>query len=476
MQFVSTLFLLFFLVVFIGFWVLRKWPFFRNLWLLGASFVFYATWSTEYLLLLVGVCIGTYIFGRLLSSFRLRRYKKAILVVGLMLLLGVLGVFKYYEFFRASSVEFLAMFGLNAELPLIRLLMPIGLSFYLFRAISYLVDCYTRKVAERYSILEVGLYVAFFPQVLSGPIMRAGQFVSQVREKVSMGALQWERALTSILAGLFKKVVIASYLQTVIIDDFFAVPHNSSGLVAGLAILSYAFQIYMDFSGYTDIAVGLGLLLGVESPANFNHPYVSRSPSEFWNRWHITLSTWLRDYLYIPLGGSRKGPIRKYFNLMVTMLLGGLWHGAGWQFIAWGGLHGIGLVITHAVEGLLQKFNRPIAGVFKWIGNFTGWLLTFMFASCVWVFFRASSLENALDVFRTLLAGGMPKHGVELYVIITIVACLILQFVGGWLRQKYEWLLRIFPLLFKLILLTATAVAILKLGPDIVPPFIYFKF
>lgn len=476
MHFVSTFFLLFFLVVFVVSLLLRKQPTVRSIWLLAASLVFYATWSADLLWILIAVCVITYAFGRLLSSFRLRRYKKAVLIIGLVLLVGVLGVFKYYEFFRSSSIELLSMFGINAELPLVRLLTPIGLSFFVFRSISYLVDCYTRRVAERYSLLDVSLYISFFPQVLSGPIMRANQFVTQIREKVSERAIDWESALTSIVAGLFKKVVIASYLQSAIVDDFFAVPANSTGLVAILAIVAYSFQIYMDFSGYTDIAIGLSQLLGVRSPQNFDHPYTAKSPVEFWRRWHITLSSWLKDYLYIPLGGNRKGVARKYINLIITMLLGGLWHGAGWQFVVWGGLHGVGLVISHALEGVAVRLKRPMDGVFKAFFAFSGWLTTFVFVSFIWVFFRADSLENAIGVFRTLFAGGIPKHGVEVYVLIVIAACLILQFVGGWFRQKYELLLRIFPFVFKLALISATAIVLLKLGPEIVPPFIYFKF
>lgn len=483
MQFVSTLFLLFFVLVFVGFWLLRRWPFPRNLWLLGASLVFYATWSLDFFWILLGVIAVTYLFGRLTLSYRLRRYKNLLLIIGLALLLGALGLFKYYEFFRASTVEFLGLFGLNAELPLVRLLMPVGLSFYVFRAISYLVDCFKRKVSVRYSPIAIALYIAFFPQVLSGPIMRAEEFVVQTREVASEARINWEGAMTKILAGLFKKVVIASYLQTTIVDDFFAVPQNASGLVAGVAILAYTFQIYMDFSGYTDIAIGLSELLGIRSPINFSQPYCSISPGEFWKRWHITLSSWLRDYLYIPLGGNRKGKLRKYLNLMITMLLGGLWHGAGWQFIAWGGFHGLGLIVTHVVEDIGEKLglakDSAKAGLkvlTKWILKPIAWAFTFVFVACVWVFFRASSFSNAIEVFKAFFRGGLPKHGIELYLLITIMACFVLQFIGPWLRQKYETLLKWSPLFLKLIVLTATAIIILKIGPDIVPPFIYFKF
>lgn len=479
----SVLFLLFFVVVFIGFWALRKHPFLRSIWLLGASFVFYATWSTDFLWILLVICAVTYSFGRLVLSFRLRRYKKWFLIAGLILLVGTLGIFKYYEFFRASTVELLAVFGMNAELPLVRLILPVGLSFYVFRAVSYVIDCYKRKGEARFNLVEVSLYISFFPQILSGPIMRADEFISQARRAVGAKKIDWEAAITTIMAGLFKKVVIASYLQTAIVDDFFAVPQNASGLVAGVAILEYTFQIYMDFSGYTDIAIGASQLLGIKSPQNFIKPYLSLSPAEFWRRWHITLGSWLRDYLYIPLGGNRKGVARKYLNLMITMLIGGLWHGAGWQFIVWGGLHGAGIVVSHVVKDLAGKLSlaKGRANLFmgrlaRLLASFLAWGVTFVFVSSVWVFFRASGFDNAIEVFKALARGGLPKHGIELYLLITIFACLVLHFAGSWLRKKYESLLKWLPFGLQLVLITATAIIILKLGPELVPPFIYFNF
>ena len=303
------------------------------------------------------------------------RGRKWALAAAVAVNLGVLGWFKYYGFFVTSVVNFLGVFRLKADLPLLRIVLPIGISFLTFRVLSYVVDVYRGKLRTS-SLLDFAVYVAFFPYIMAGPIARASEFLPQLAGPRDPRRVDTSRAFFLIFAGLAKKMLLADYLATHIVNGVFTTPGQYTSLETLLGIIGYSVQIYCDFSAYADIAIGISLLLGFELPDNFNAPYTAVSVQDFWRRWHMTLSRWLRDYLYIPLGGNRKGQTRTYVNIMITMVLGGLWHGAGWTFVFWGFLYGAALIVEHArvdrrkdVALVVQRQRQQLAAAFDGLAD-----------------------------------------------------------------------------------------------------------
>jgi D-alanyl-lipoteichoic acid acyltransferase DltB (MBOAT superfamily) len=346
MLFPTITFAVFFLLVFIGNWLLMPRPRLWKPFILVASAVFYGWWEWRFVLLLAVSAVANQLFAVAIQGARTRSGRKWLLAAAVVANLGVLGWFKYYGFFVTSVVNFLGAFGLNADLPLLRIVLPVGISFLTFRVLSYVIDVY-RGTLRTASLLDFAVYVAFFPYTLAGPIARASEFLPQLKAPRDPRRVDTSRAFFLIFAGLAKKMLLADYLATHIVNGVFTTPGEYSSLEVLVGIIGYSVQIYCDFSAYADIAIGISLLLGFELPDNFDAPYTAVSVQDFWRRWHMTLSRWLRDYLYIPLGGNRKGRARTYINLMLTMLLGGLWHGAGWTFIFWGALYGGALVVEH---------------------------------------------------------------------------------------------------------------------------------
>ena len=347
MLFPTITFAVFFLLVYAANWLLM--PRFR-LWkwmIIGASYVFYGWWDWRFVFLLIAATLVNQALAVQVHRARGRRGGAAAatprwVVLAVAVNLGMLGVFKYFDFFAVNLDHLLSSIGLGAPLPLLRILLPVGISFLVFRVLTYTIDIYRGELAPA-STLDFGVYVAFFPYLLAGPIARARDFLPQLSSPRDPHSVDAGRAFVLILGGLAKKMLIADYLSTHIVNGVFASPQSFSSWETLWGIVAYSVQIYCDFSAYTDIAIGISLLLGFELPENFNAPYTARTIQDFWRRWHITLSSWLRDYLYIPLGGNRKGRGRTYVNLIVTFLLGGLWHGAGWTFVFWGLMHGTGL-------------------------------------------------------------------------------------------------------------------------------------
>ena len=339
MLFPTITFAVFFLLVFIGNWLLMPRPGLWKPYILLASLVFYGWWEWRFLLLLVLSAVANQLFARAIERTATAATRKWLLVAAVAVNLGVLGWFKYYGFFVTSVVNLLGVFHLNADLPLLRIVLPVGVSFLTFRVLSYVVDVY-RGTLRTSSLLDFGIYVTFFPYIMAGPIARANEFLPQLATPRDPRQVDTSRAFFLILGGLAKKMLIADYLATNLVNGVFTTPGEFTSLEVLLGIIGYSVQIYCDFSAYSDIAIGISLLLGFQLPDNFNAPYTAISVQDFWRRWHITLSRWLRDYVYIPLGGNRKGKTRTSVNIMLTMLLGGLWHGAGWPFIFWGALHG----------------------------------------------------------------------------------------------------------------------------------------
>ena len=367
--------------------------------------------------------------------------------------------------------------GLPASLPFLEIILPVGISFYIFRAISYLVDVYKGKLAAEKSWLDFFIYLAFFPYLLAGPIARASDFLSQLKNGGAKQIDNLGECFTLIFFGLFKKLVLSSFLVLNLTDDIFMVPQNHSALGIFLAILAYTLVIYFDFSGYSDLAIGFAGLLGFRLPLNFSFPYLASSVKEFWRRWHISLSTWIKDYIYIPLGGNRKGAVRKHFNLIIAMTLAGLWHGAAWTFVLWGLWHGIGSSLNHLWLDLKgQKtilLSNKLLAVTK---RFFSWLITFVFVSMGWVLFRASSLENAHQMLAGLFNFSRPVEPIALLVVITTTLGFLFLFAEPALyRGLTSWQNKM-PKALWLLLALILIIILFKLGPDTVPPFIYFSF
>ena len=400
MSFNSSPYAWFLLLVFGMFWLLHRQRGARNGLLLLASWTFYAAWDWRYLSLILFSTILDYSVGRALGDCDpqdpgQRRKRRALLSMSLIGNLGMLGVFKYYGFFTAELQALLGM-----DIPRLDLLLPVGISFYTFQTLSYTIDVYWGKLKPTRNLPEFALFVAFFPQLVAGPIVRASEFMPQFEREPWLDRHRLLYGLSRIMDGLVKKVVIADVLAIHLVDPVFAEGSTATGLHVLLGIYAYAMQIYCDFSGYSDIAIGSARILGFYIPENFKVPYTARSIQDFWHRWHISLSSWLRDYLYIPLGGNRRGPIRTYINLAITMLLGGLWHGAGWNFIVWGGMHGTWLAVNRHWE---RKKLPWLPGV---SGRVLGTFLTFQLVCLAWVFFRSSTHTQAFDVLDRLFEPG----------------------------------------------------------------------
>ena len=457
MLFPTITFAVFLLLVFVGNWALMPRPVLWKAFILVASLVFYGLWDWRFVFLLLVSAGVNQLFAVGVERAATPSSRRAMLAGAVAVDLAILGWFKYYGFFVTSAINFLAAFGLNADLPLLRIALPVGISFLTFRVLSYVIDVY-RGAMRPASALDFTVYVAFFPYIMAGPIARARDFIPQLGAPRDPRRLDSGRAFFLIAAGLVKKMLIADYVATHIVNGVFTSPGQYTSAEVLVGIVGYAVQIYCDFSAYTDIAIGVSLLLGFTLPDNFDAPYTAASVQDFWRRWHITLSTWLRDYLYIPLGGNRRGQARTYANLLLTMLLAGLWHGAAWTFVFWGALHGAGLVVERMrldrrrarrrvaqelVAGGLAALDReraalegeaagaavrqpvtaqapatasgvsadsgwPGAGGFDdepWRGAVLPRVGVFAFVCLGWVFFRAASMEAAFAVLGRLFTG-----------------------------------------------------------------------
>jgi alginate O-acetyltransferase complex protein AlgI len=475
MLFPTVDFALFFCLVYLGHWMLnhnaRAWKAF----MIVASYVFYGWWNPRYIFLLAGVTAISQLAAITVSRQEDQQRRMWAMGVGVALTIAPLVFFKYYGFFAVNVTNAATSLHSSIQPPLIRVALPVGVSFYTFMAISYIVDVYRRTFAVA-SWIDATLYLSFFPHLVAGPIVRPAELIPQLDVRRDARHVDVVDAGWLILGGLFKKVVIANYLAAAIVDPVFGEPTRHASLEIGVAIVAYAVQIYCDFSGYTDIAIGVAKMLGFRFPQNFDRPYSARSVQEFWRRWHMTLSRWLRDYLYIPLGGNRKGTARTYVNLMITMLLGGLWHGAAWHFVVWGGLHGAYLSVGQWKRTLRERGVLAIPPDTRFVAAMQ-WVSTFALVCVGWVFFRADSVAGAVGMLARLasLAGG-PTPLVTFPVISAIAVGMLTQFVprapGEALRSVVS---RLQPVPMGITAALALFV-ITTLGPRGVAPFIYFQF
>jgi len=426
MLFNSFDYLLFLPIVFITYWLLHKKHAWQNILLLVASYVFYAWWDWRFLSLIIYSSLVDYLIGKKIHKENLPQSKKRLLLLSLFSNLGLLAVFKYYNFFASSFSQLMLSVGWEVDSLTLNIILPVGISFYTFQTLSYTIDIYSGNIKPTNNLVSFFTYVSFFPQLVAGPIERAKNLIPQIESKRTFSIDYFKEGLLQIFIGLFRKIVIADNLG-IYVDSIYSdvTIHNSTSLL--LATIFYAFQIYFDFAGYSDIAIGSAKLFGFQFGKNFNAPYFSRSLTEFWRKWHISLSSWLRDYLYISLGGNRNGKIKMYRNLMITMLLGGLWHGSSWNFVIWGGIHGVFLAMEKFVFSKLNMKNF----------NFLGILYTFVVVLISWVFFRALSFSDSIFIMKKFVKFDFMAPFIGNINILAITFLMLLLGIGFDLLIKY---------------------------------------
>jgi len=464
MIFTSLSFIIFFAIL-ISLLILCKNQFGKKIILLLLSYFFYAFWDWRFLSLIILSTALEYTFGKKISEAENQKSRKLFLVLSIITNLGLLGFFKYFNFFIDSANIAFGGFGLN--LSTLNIILPIGISFYTFETMSYVIDIYRKDFKPTKNILDFALFIGFFPKLVAGPIVRASEFLPQLKNKIQITEENFRIGIQIFLIGAFKKVVIADRMAF-FADPVFANPVLYDTTTVWLALIAYTIQIFCDFSGYSDMAIGLAKILGFNLPTNFNIPYVSQSPTEFWRRWHMTLSRWLRDYLYIALGGNRKGNVRTYLNLLLTMLLGGLWHGASWNFVFWGLWHGSGLAIHKAfskkTDEKESKFN-----VLSWAG-------TFLFVMIGWVFFRSQSMQGTISMLKRMFfienfAISWTYSPMYFFIPLLIVAHIIGY---KWFQENYPQVdLRSFRGAFVFVFILFGVILFYFNNPQ---PFIYFQF
>jgi len=541
----------FFAIVFAGFALVKNRVLLRNTFLFLVSVLFYYKTSGLFVLLLVFSTLFGLFIGKRIDVNEKQRKRKFYMILGVGVNLLVLFYFKYAYFFTDlhnnlfnsdyEVVNYLAKWTneitRNNYFDAERILLPVGISFFTFQNISYIVDVYRRRVSHVKNFFDFGFYVSFFPQMVAGPIVRAKQFIPQIYKKFFLSRRQFGIAVFWILNGLLKKIIMSDYLAVNFADRVFNNPNLFTGFENLMAVFVYSLQVYADFSGYTDIAIGVAMLMGFYLPQNFNSPYKATNPGSFWRRWHISLSTWLKDYLYIPLGGNRKGKVRTQINLMITMLLGGLWHGASWNFMIWGGLNGVGILIYKLWRNL-KKFSRTILtflcfatfigleyffpnpafvigsvwmgiiffGTFvdniyswiftahplKWVNRAWSIMLTFVFITFTRLFFRSGSNLDPAEANRTAWntaksmvtrIGGEWTEGIVPKVLYEYRVVFILYAIGliiHWLPERWKRWYRInfalLPLWVMAIVVLAVVFLLYQFITADLQPFIYFQF
>jgi len=407
MLFNSVQFGLFFIVVY-SLYLLSRHKL-QNRILLVASYIFYGAWDWRFLSLIVVSTILDYFCGIYIDKSESARKRKILLFMSVAANLSILGFFKYFGFFAQSLQDLLGYFDISVQAHFVNIILPVGISFYTFQTMSYTIDIYRREMKPTRRFLDFALFVSFFPQLVAGPIERAKRLLPQILAPRHVTLDKFYEGCFLIFWGLFQKVFVADNLAT-IVDSTFNASAPESGALVLLSLYAFAFQIFCDFAGYSNIARGLGRVMGFDIMVNFNLPYFAPNPREFWRRWHISLSTWLRDYLYIPLGGSKGGPFATYKNLTLTMLLGGLWHGAAWTFVMWGAYQGFLLMIHRMAEPLLIKLFTFKSALIAGIWSLVKVVLFFQFVCLGWLLFRAQSVDQVAYMLKSIFTDFRPDN------------------------------------------------------------------
>ena len=466
MLFPTMIFGLFFLFVFVTAWGLDRENGRRKAFLLLASWVFYGWWDWRFVGLLIFSATFNWAIAEAIDRAPKRATRKWLVALAVVVDLGVLGVFKYYGFFIDQLGAALDMLGWKRDLPLLQIVLPVGISFFTFQAISYVVDVYKGTCQKARSLLDVMLLMSFFPHLVSGPIVRARDLLPQFDQVPKPSRAMFTEALLLIVWGLLKKTVIASELSTGLVDPVFFDPSAYGGADLLAATYGYAVQIYCDFSAYSDIAIGVAALLGYRFPRNFDQPYRAASLQEFWRRWHISLSSWLRDYVYIPLGGGRGGTLKACRNIIVTMLLGGLWHGASWTFVAWGALHGVGLAVERIFKGSRKSLFPSLIGV----------VVTFHVVCLGWILFRADSFSTALTFLQGLGDWSAPPTMATPFLVGIIGLGLLMHFLPRRALEGVGSVFKFAPSPAFGVVVGLMMLAVEAVRPEGIAPFIYFQF
>jgi D-alanyl-lipoteichoic acid acyltransferase DltB (MBOAT superfamily) len=463
----------------------------QNYMLLAASYVFYGWWDWRFLTLLIGSTVLDWYLALYIERAREqsgRAAAKRALTLSVIANLSILGFFKYCNFFVDSAEQALRALGYDGPTWTLRIILPVGISFYTFQSMSYTIDVYRGQLRASKRLVDFALYVAFFPQLVAGPIERATNLLPQIQRPRQVTSTDWEEGLLLFALGLFRKVAIADPAG-LIAEGYFSNPGAYSSVQLAVGVLLYALQIYNDFAGYSDMARGSARVLGFTLMRNFRHPYFATSMSDFWKRWHISLSAWLRDYLYIPLGGNRGSRVRTHINLMITMLLGGLWHGANWTFVVWGGLHGLYLIVQHARTGVAAQFAKvcaalpplarrsllplPGASWLRTVQRVAAAVLVFTLVNVTWIFFRSPDFPTAFRYLEGLLAFQSGAEGTLVPLAVLIAFTLAIDLPQAMADDEYVFLS--WPVYRRAIAAAAGLVLLLASGSTNAP-FIYFQF
>jgi len=458
MLFHSWIFLLFFLAFYIVFFLTKRTRF-KDPWLLICSYVFYGWWNPLYLVLIAWSTTVDYSMVALMARSRERRLWLSLSVFNN---LALLGFFKYGGFVADNLNQLLSTLGILYSLPHPDVLLPVGISFYVFQSLSYTIDFYRGKIEKEKSFIRYATFVSLFPQLVAGPVERAGNLLPQLRSRISLTWKDVSDGLSLFVVGLFKKVALADSLA-LYVDRAYDVPEQFGGTALLFATFAFGWQIYFDFSGYTDMARGIGRLIGIRLMLNFNNPYLATGLGDFWNRWHISLSSWFKDYVYIPLGGNRKSIPSTYRNMALTMLISGLWHGAAWTFVIWGGLHAVGRFATRELER--SGFYRTR------VPRLVKQLLVFAFVTFTWIFFRAASLDDALLIVVRIFSDGWADPEFPLLMLFLILSVWLYQFV---MESRFKPILCAAPVRVGLAVGMILYLAVFTSAST--QPFIYFQF
>lgn len=445
----------------------RRWQ--MLVFVVAFSLYFYYKSSGLFFLLLVCTSLLDWGLSRLLVKLKSKGAKKACVAISIITSLSILGYFKYANFFLWNWNQMV-----EGNFQPLDIILPVGISFYTFQSISYIVDVYKGRVAPTRTWLEYLFFLSFFPALVAGPIVRADYFLPQVEQNSRPKREEIYLGFWMIILGIIKKAIIADYISQYN-DLIFSSPTGYSGFESLMGVIGYTMQIYCDFSGYSDMAIGIALIMGFKLSPNFNFPYKSKNLTEFWRRWHISLSSWLRDYLYIPLGGNRKGTIRTYVNNFLTMLIGGLWHGAAWKFVFWGGMHGVGLAVHKASKPLLDKIPNiyPV--------KLLSWTVTIIYVSLLWVFFRAESWTDSWLIIKNIFTNFSVAH-IAAFLEVRYVWCIMMAVIilshampRRWYNKMGEMFVNSNWLIKTLIFIIVVQFVIQFMSED-VAPFIYFQF
>jgi D-alanyl-lipoteichoic acid acyltransferase DltB (MBOAT superfamily) len=481
-----------FFFLFIGFLIiyksLRKHLLIRIIYVTAFSFFFYYKSSGVWFLLLIATATSDFLIGRRLSLTTSVAVRKWLVTLSLCVNLGALAYFKYFNFLMDMGARLIHEAGVlsgNATLQQVTyapedIFLPVGISFFTFQSLSYIIDIYRRQLEPLCRWIDYVFYVSFFPQLVAGPIVRARDFIPQIYKELAVSREQFGEGLFLIFCGLFKKAVVSDYISLNFVDRIFDAPLLYTGVENLLGVYGYALQIYCDFSGYSDMAIGIALLLGYRFTINFDSPYQSASITEFWRRWHISLSSWLKDYLYISLGGNRKGKTRTYLNLMITMLLGGLWHGASLRFILWGAIHGVSLAVHKFIMGRFGSFKQ-LGSQMSPFRRVAGVVFTFHLVCFGWIFFRAGTMQIAGEVLSQIFTDFHPEVFIQFVmgykgVMLLMAAGYILHFTPHRMGLAVQRIVTRSPLFVQALLLALLIFIIVQVKSAGVQPFIYFQF